>query len=62
MTDFGKKAGQHSGGGQQEDPQGTGRMKYAAPRLIEYGSFTKLTQGGAAGLTEGGGSMSPACL
>lgn len=49
------------------DPQleGSGaeatRIAYSAPRLVEYGSFFKLTQSGGIG---GGDSMasSPACL
>ena len=35
------------------------KKKYSAPRVVEYGSFAKLTRGGAGGTAEGG--MSP-CL
>ena len=49
--------------GNQLDASGAvkGKRNYNTPRLLEYGSFTKLTQGG--GLP--GGDMtpaSPACL
>lgn len=37
------------------------KNKYAAPRLVEYGSLAKLTRGAAAGGTEGP-AMSAACL
>jgi hypothetical protein len=36
------------------------KNQYSTPRLVKYGSFPKLTQGMASGVSEGG-SMSP-CL
>ena len=36
------------------------KMKYATPRLVEYGTLAKLTRTGAPGVAEGG--MGTTCL
>ncbi|MBI2818957.1 MAG: lasso RiPP family leader peptide-containing protein [Acidobacteria bacterium] len=61
MRNFAKGNEKQQDESQLETADKMRNKKYTAPRLVEYGSFAKLTQGGAAGVTEGG-VMSPACL
>jgi hypothetical protein len=45
----------------QRDPQARKRP-YATPRLIEYGSVAKLTQGGGSLQADGGSTFKRTCL
>ena len=62
MRNFEKGNEKRQDESQRETADKMRNKKYTVPRLVEYGSFAKLTQGGILGSTEGGGSMSPACL
>ena len=42
---------------QQESHQEVVKKKYASPRLVEYGSLAKLTQGSGSNRTDGGNTM-----
>jgi hypothetical protein len=41
----------------QTEPRMPAKKAYAAPRLVEYGSIAKLTQGAAGSMTEAWPSM-----
>ena len=47
--------------GPERDPR-TGKRPYAAPRLTEYGSVAKLTQGGGSLQGDGGSTFKKTCL
>ena len=45
------------------DRSGSGRRVYVAPELVEYGTVSKLTQGGTGSFNDGAGMMMMnACL